>query len=318
MNPTFFNRLVISGFVVTTFAVIYLFIQNRRINSRLNIELAAFNNNFKEISNVLSNTIPNTEHNLTPFVTEEFRNNIQMQQNEIEESENYDQLSVELKKELENLEIRESSNDEETTYHNDEHVEAPEYNEVINNTTEEITEPSSSNMIIMEEGLIEEEQDDGELNEFNETIIQENNEMNDYANLESDNYHTDSLVDDIISNVKENSNQINSETTDYYGKPIEFFNKFNLSELQDIARKDKIKVNAIGFASLDNSYLYLNAKNKKRIVISDFDEADYIIDNKMKRLREKYKVNNDNLKLVHKIVVNDKIISAIYEKKINR
>ena len=50
----------------------------------------------------------------------------------------------------------------------------------------------------------------------------------------------------------------------------------------------------------------------------NFDEADYIIDNKMKRLREKYKVNNDNLKLVHKIVVNDQIISAIYEKKINR
>lgn len=259
MNPTIFNRLVISGFVATTIAVIYLFIQNRRINSRLNIELAAFNNNFKEISNVLSNTISNTQHNLTPVVTEEFKNNIEMQQNEIDDNENYDQLSLELKKELENLEIRESSNDEEPN--TQENTEVPEYNEVSNDTPQVINTPMSPNIIDnyfetnnVNETIVENTEDNN-TNETSDIVMddigevvddndnsQDNIEMNDYANLESDNYHTDSMIDDIISNVKENANQINSETEEYYGKPIEFFNKLTLSELQDIARKDKIKV----------------------------------------------------------------------------
>ena len=49
---------------------------------------------------------------------------------------------------------------------------------------------------------------------------------------------------------------------------------------------EKIYVYSKGFTSLRNTYLFLSEENKSRVILSKMDDADYIIDNKMKRVRD--------------------------------
>ena len=82
-------------------------------------------------------------------------------------------------------------------------------------------------------------------------------------------------------------------------------------------KSSKIKIYAIGFTSLRNSYLYLNEKDKSRVIISDYKNSNYIIDTKMKRIRVNYNLNkNKNFKLIYQLKSENYPISSIY-KRIN-
>ena len=79
--------------------------------------------------------------------------------------------------------------------------------------------------------------------------------------------------------------------------------------------KKKIKIFAEGFTSLKDTYLFLNKEDKKRIILSDFKNADYIIDSKMRRIRVNNMIqNNDNFKLVYQLIVDEHVVNGIYKK----
>ena len=57
-------------------------------------------------------------------------------------------------------------------------------------------------------------------------------------------------------------------------------------------KSSKIKIYAIGFTSLRNSYLYLNEQDKSRVIISDYKNSNYININEGYSFLEVKKVNN--------------------------
>ena len=76
----------------------------------------------------------------------------------------------------------------------------------------------------------------------------------------------------------------------------------------------KIKVYGKGFTSLRDTYLYLNDFNKSRILISDIENADYIIDNKMKRVRSYKNINLSNYSKFYSLKIDNQVISEVYKK----
>ena len=77
---------------------------------------------------------------------------------------------------------------------------------------------------------------------------------------------------------------------------------------------DKIHVYAKGFTNLRDTYLYLNEENKSRIILSNFNDAKYIIDNKMKRIRPyNYNYNNEFSKY-YILKVDGEVITEVYIK----
>ena len=68
---------------------------------------------------------------------------------------------------------------------------------------------------------------------------------------------------------------------------------------------DKINVYASGFTSLRDTYLFLNEEDKSRIILSNIDEANYIIDNKMKRIRPYRSINKNEYSKYYILKVDD-------------
>ena len=79
--------------------------------------------------------------------------------------------------------------------------------------------------------------------------------------------------------------------------------------------KDKIKIFAEGFANLRDSHLHLNKSDRKRVIFSDYESADYIIDSKMKRQRVNNNLSeNNNLELFYELIIDQQPINSIYKK----
>jgi hypothetical protein len=78
---------------------------------------------------------------------------------------------------------------------------------------------------------------------------------------------------------------------------------------------EKIKISSKGFTSLRNTFLFLSEKNKSRVIISDINNAKYIIDNKIKRLRNYEDVNKKLFFKFYVIKVNEQAISDIYKRR---
>ena len=76
----------------------------------------------------------------------------------------------------------------------------------------------------------------------------------------------------------------------------------------------KIKVYGKGFTSLRDTYLYLNDYNKSRVLISNLESADYIIDNKMKRVRSYENINFSNYSKFYSLKIDNQVISEVYKK----
>ena len=79
----------------------------------------------------------------------------------------------------------------------------------------------------------------------------------------------------------------------------------------------KIKLGAISFTRLEESILMLEEKQKKNLVlVSDLNEADFLIDNYIKRFRNNFKVDKNKYTKYFEIIVNEYPINTVY-KKIN-
>tara|TARA_B100001059_G_scaffold236530_1_gene287560 strand:+ start:505 stop:2106 length:1602 start_codon:yes stop_codon:yes gene_type:complete len=76
----------------------------------------------------------------------------------------------------------------------------------------------------------------------------------------------------------------------------------------------KINIYAKGFSSLRDTYLYLNNYDKSRIFISNLNNADYIIDNKMKRIRSYENINFNKYSKFYSLKVDDQIVTEVYKK----
>ena len=91
------------------------------------------------------------------------------------------------------------------------------------------------------------------------------------------------------------------------------------SSLKYILKNDqrlKIKIFAEGFTSLRDSYLSLNEKDRNRIVLSDYSSANYIIDNKMRRIRVNNNINENNrLELFYELIIDGRPVTSIYKQK---
>ncbi len=84
--------------------------------------------------------------------------------------------------------------------------------------------------------------------------------------------------------------------------------------LQD-SKKKRISVYAEGFTNLKDTYLYLDKKAKDRIVLVGFQNADYVIDNKMRRVRANNNLrDNNNFELIYDLIVSNQVVASIYKK----
>ncbi len=91
--------------------------------------------------------------------------------------------------------------------------------------------------------------------------------------------------------------------------------KYSLEYILENVKEEKIKIFAEGFTTLRDSYLHLSKKDKKRIILTDYENADYIIDSKMKRVRVNRNIGeNSNFKLIHELIIDGQPLNAIYKR----
>ena len=59
----------------------------------------------------------------------------------------------------------------------------------------------------------------------------------------------------------------------------------------------------------------LDKKAKDRIVLVGFQNADYVIDNKMRRVRANNNLrDNNNFELIYDLIVSNQVVASIYKK----
>ncbi len=87
-----------------------------------------------------------------------------------------------------------------------------------------------------------------------------------------------------------------------------------ITYILDNDKNKKIKINGKGFTNLRDSVLYLAQDKKSRVILTNINEADYIIDNKMKRVRDYKKNENINFEDYYDIKVDGFIINKVLKK----
>ena len=92
--------------------------------------------------------------------------------------------------------------------------------------------------------------------------------------------------------------------------------KSSLEYILNNSKESKIKIFAEGFTSLNDTYLSLEKGKKNRIVLSNIEEADYVIDSKMKRMRINNNIEeDDDFKLIYELNIDGQAINGIYIRK---
>ena len=101
---------------------------------------------------------------------------------------------------------------------------------------------------------------------------------------------------------------------------LDYWGLSNYHSLKFILKNDKrnkINISTISFADLNVSILKLNSNEKKRInIIYNPEEADYLINSYMPKLRKNFKISQDKFIRLHDIKVNKTSINTIYKKKL--
>ena len=116
----------------------------------------------------------------------------------------------------------------------------------------------------------------------------------------------------VFFNVLSKNYAIKNFDLDWWG----ISHKTSLEYILNNSQKNKIKVFAEGFTSLNDTYLFLDNDKKNRIILSDIEEADYIIDSKMKRMRVNNNIKeNDEFKLIYELNIDGQAVNAIYKKR---
>tara|TARA_B100000029_G_C17544904_1_gene948087 strand:+ start:15 stop:1616 length:1602 start_codon:yes stop_codon:yes gene_type:complete len=102
----------------------------------------------------------------------------------------------------------------------------------------------------------------------------------------------------------------NSFDLDYFGLSI----KDSLNYILKNDDRDKIKIAAVGEVWIKGSMLILDESSQKRILPSDLNDADYLIDTFRAKAGKKKIIDSKNFSKYHNLVVDEKIINAIYKK----
>ena len=77
-----------------------------------------------------------------------------------------------------------------------------------------------------------------------------------------------------------------------------------------------IKVASMSFSNLETAKLSLNKDlSSKIIIVHDLNDADFIINNYMKRIRKNFTINNEKFEKYYEILIENKPISTIFKKK---
>ena len=91
--------------------------------------------------------------------------------------------------------------------------------------------------------------------------------------------------------------------------------KSSIEYILQESKKNKILIYAEGFTNLKDTHLYLDKKTKDRVVIVDYQNADYVIDNRMRRVRSNNNIrDNNNFELIYDLSINNQTITSIYKK----
>ena len=91
--------------------------------------------------------------------------------------------------------------------------------------------------------------------------------------------------------------------------------KSSIEYILQESKKNKILVYAEGFTNLKDTHLYLDKKTKDRVVIVDYQNADYVIDNRMRRVRSNNNIrDNNNFELIYDLLINNQTITSIYKR----
>ena len=101
---------------------------------------------------------------------------------------------------------------------------------------------------------------------------------------------------------------------------LDYWGLSNIHAIKYIVEKNKnkkIKIGTVSFSSLEASTLMLDNKYKKNILLTyELNEADFLIDNYMKKLRNNFVIHDTEYQKYFEIVVDKVPISTVY-KKIN-
>jgi hypothetical protein len=101
---------------------------------------------------------------------------------------------------------------------------------------------------------------------------------------------------------------------------LDYWGVSHIYSLKYILKKNpntKIKLGAISFTRLEESILMLDEKQKKNIIlVSNLNEADFLIDNYIKRFRNNFVIDKKEYSKYFEIIVNEYPINTVY-KKIN-
>ena len=100
---------------------------------------------------------------------------------------------------------------------------------------------------------------------------------------------------------------------DYWG----LSNLYSIKYIMENNHKYPIKMATISFSTLKDSVLMLDESVKKNIlIVHNYEEADFLITNYMKRIRKNYEVDEKRFVKYFEVIVNDVPINTVY-KKIN-
>ena len=72
----------------------------------------------------------------------------------------------------------------------------------------------------------------------------------------------------------------------------------------------------MSFSNLETAKLSLNKNlSSKIIIVHDLNDADFIINNYMKRIRKNFTINDEKFEKYHETLIENKPISTIFKKK---
>ena len=104
---------------------------------------------------------------------------------------------------------------------------------------------------------------------------------------------------------------MNNFDLDYWG----LSNVQSIRYILENNKNDNIKVGTISFTPLRVSKLLLTEDQKKRlIIVGNLEEADYLVDSYMKRLRSNFVIDKSMYSKYFEIIINDVPINTVYKK----
>ena len=106
----------------------------------------------------------------------------------------------------------------------------------------------------------------------------------------------------------------NNFDLDYWG----ISNKFILKKILEINNNKPLKVTTISFTNLNDSLRVLPIKDRKKIsIVYNVDEADYVIDNYMKKWSSTSGEQNLNnhFNVIYNLIIDENIINTVYRRK---